>query len=159
VGIGTVHKFLNLAPPVKSNKKRGEFNWREWVPAMQQMQALKSKASWAQDEGAVDLSHATRPIAICDFGDQHLGAWSTDYAELTRLTDELINTPDLYIALLGDYGHYAIKLRNVLEVSDNLLPPEQQTDFLESWFDEIWHKVVLATWENHGVERQEKQAG
>jgi len=34
-----------------------------------------------------------------------------------------------------------------------------QTKFLRSWFDDIWHKVAFATWDNHGVQRQENQAG
>lgn len=157
---GVVGKYMNMASTApRANKKTGEFNWREWVPAMKQMQALKKKSSFSQDTATIELGDGKRPIALIDFSDQHMGAWSTDYEALTRLTDEILNTEDLYVALLGDYGHYAIKLRNVLEVADNLLPPEQQTDFIESWFDEIWHKVALSTWENHGVERQEKQAG
>jgi hypothetical protein len=142
-----------------SNKKHGEFDWREWVPAMQQMQALKKKSSYSQDQAVIELGDGKSPVALASFSDQHMGAWSTNYDSLKEMTDELMQTPNLYIALLGDYGHYAIKLRNVLEVADNLLTPEQQTDFLESWFEEIWPKVALATWENHGVERQEKQAG
>jgi hypothetical protein len=143
VGVGTVsncRRSAVLAP----DKKTGEFKWREWVPAMQQMQALKKKGSWSQDHAVIELGDGTRPVGLIDFSDQHMGAWSTDYDALVRLTDEIIKTDDLYVALLGDYGHYAIKLRNVLEVSDNLLPPEQQTDFIESWFDEIWHKVAIA---------------
>lgn len=161
VSVGMTHKLKGLAPltTIKSDKKMGETNWREWVPAMKQMQALKKKGSFSQDKAVIELGDGKSQIAIAAFSDQHLGAWSTDYNKLVELTDELMSTPNLYIALLGDYGHYAIKLRNVLEVSDNLLPPEQQTDFLESWFNEIWPKVALATWENHGVERQEKQAG
>jgi hypothetical protein len=85
------------------------------------------------------LGDGTKPIAIAGFSDQHLGAWSTDYDSLIQFTDEFLSIPDLYLGLIGDYEHMAIKLRNVLEVSDNLLPPEQQGDFFESWFGEIWH--------------------
>jgi hypothetical protein len=155
----TVDKYVNLAPAIQSNKKVGEFKWREWVPAMRTMQELKKKSSFSQETALIELGDGTKPVALAGFSDQHMGAWSTNYQGLCEMTDEILSTPDLYLALLGDYGHYAIKLRNVLEVADNLLTPEQQTDFLESWFDEIWHKVALATWENHGVERQEKQAG
>jgi hypothetical protein len=157
----TVSKYRSIPPPTppKVNKKTGDTNWREWVPAMKGMQALKRKGSWSQEEAFIELGDGKSPVALAPFSDQHMGAWSTNYDELVRFTDELLTTPNLYIGLLGDYGHYAIKLRNVLEVADNLLPPEQQTDFLESWFNEIWGRVAFATWENHGVERQEKQAG
>jgi hypothetical protein len=147
------------SPPVKSNKKAGETDWREWVPAMKQMQVLKKKGSYSQDHAVIELGDGTRPIAIAGFSDQHLGAWSTDYDSLIQFTDEFLSIPDLYLGLIGDYEHMAIKLRNVLEVSDNLLPPEQQGDFFESWFGEIWHKVAWASWENHSIEREERQSG
>lgn len=156
--VSNARHLPSLIPPV-SNKKRGEFNWREWVPQIQQFQQLKKKSSHSQDQAVIELGDGKSPVALASLSDTHMGAWSTDYGALVKLTDEILNTENLYVGLLGDYGHYAIKLRSVLEVSDNLLPPEQQTEFLESWFDEIWHKVAFATWENHGVERQEKQAG
>jgi hypothetical protein len=144
---------------IRSDKKVGEVHWREWVPTLQKMQALKKKGSFSQDHAFIELGDGTRPVALASFSDQHMGAWSTSYELLQRFTDELLETNDLYIALLGDYGQYSIKLRGVLEVSDNLLPPEQQTQFIESWFSEIWHKVAFATWDNHAVQRQENQAG
>lgn len=144
---------------IRSDKKVGETNWREWVPTLQKMQELKKKGSFSQDRAFIELGDGKRPVALASFSDQHMGAWSTSYELLQKFTDELLQTHDLYIALVGDYGQYSIKLRGVLEVSDNLLPPEQQTQFIESWFEEIWHKVAFATWDNHAVERQEKQAG
>jgi hypothetical protein len=157
--IWQVKKFAPTTAPVKANKKTGELNWRDWVPQMQAMQRLKKSASHSQDSACIELGDGKSPVALGSFSDMHMGAWGSDYDLLTQFTNEFLGIPNLYIALLGDYGHYAIKLRSVLEVSDNLLPPEQQTDFLDSWFGEIWHKVAFATWENHGVERQEKQAG
>lgn len=147
------------ASGIKSNKKHGRFKWREWVPALEKMQELRSKASFSQDEAFIELGDGTRPVALVCFSDQHMGAWSTNYRNLVRFTDEFLSIKDLYILLLGDIGQYAIKLRNVLEVSDNILPPEQQTQFIEDWLDEMQHKIVASVWDNHGVERQESQAG
>lgn len=144
---------------IRSDKKTGELNWREWVPAINNLQKLKSKSSFTQDRAFIELGNGKRPAVLVPFSDQHMGAWSTSHELLQRITDEILETEDVYVALVGDYGQYAIKLRGVLEVADNLLPPEQQTQFIESWFNEIWPKVAFATWDNHGVERQEKQAG
>lgn len=144
---------------IRSDKKTGEFDWREWIPAINNLQRLKRKGSFSQDRAFIELGNGTRPAVLVPFSDQHMGAWSTDHQLLARITDEILETEDVYVALVGDYGQYAIKLRGVLEVADNLLPPEQQTQFIESWFNHIWHKVAFATWDNHGVERQEKQAG
>lgn len=162
VAAGTVSNVKNrpeLTHPVQADKKVGDLNWREWLPAIQQIQALKKRASYSQDRASIVLGDGTQPVALGTFSDMHMGAWSTDHELLRECTDDFLAIPNLYLALLGDYGHYAIKMRNVLEVSDNLLPPETQTEFLESWLDEIKHKIAFATWENHGVERQEKQAG
>jgi hypothetical protein len=144
---------------IRSDKKEGELNWREMVPALKGMQDLKRKASHSQDRAFIELGDGNRPVALACFSDQHMGSWGADYDSLMRMTDELIETHDLYIALVGDYGQYSIKLRSVLESADNLMPPEMQTQFIDSWFNDIWHKVAFATWDNHAVERQEKQAG
>jgi hypothetical protein len=167
---GTVFKFKQIPPCVpdgvklsgagiKSNKKRGSMDWREWSAELERLQQLKRRGSHSQDTAFIELGDGSRPVAIAGFSDQHMGSWGCNYKELVSLTDELLNTRDLYIGLLGDYGQYSIKLRSVLEVMDNALPPEQQTQFVESWFGEIWHKVAFATWDNHAVERQEKLAG
>lgn len=144
---------------IRSDKKRGTLDWREVIPTLKKMQHVRSKASHSQDRAFIELGDGRRPVALASFSDQHMGSWGCDYDTLMRFTDELIDTDDVYIGLVGDYGQYAIKLRGVLEMADNLLPPEMQTKFIESWFDDIWHKVAFSTWDNHGIERQEKQAG
>jgi len=40
-----------------------------------------------------------------------------------------------------------------------MIGPDKQVQFLENWPDEISPKLILATWCNHGVEREEKQSG
>lgn len=159
VSVGTVSNVRNMAQPPKSNKKQGSFNWREWNGPIANFQKLKKKASNSQDQGTITLGDGKSPIILATLSDIHIGSWGADHALLEAITDELINTPNLYVALLGDYGQYSIKLRNVLEVSDNLLPPDMQTAYIESWFEEIWPKVAWATWDNHGVERQERGSG
>jgi ribosomal protein L21E len=169
VAVGTVHKFSQIpptgravryqAPGIRSDKKRGEMDWEEWTYQLEKMQDLKHKASDSQDHAFVELGDGNRPVALCDLSDAHIGSWGTNYQLLRELTHEINETPDLYLGLVGDEGQYAIALRNVLEVCDNIMPPELQTKFIQDWFDHIWHKVAFATWSNHGVERQEKQSG
>jgi hypothetical protein len=155
VGLGTVNKYKAAAPA--SDKAIGEFNWREWTPWIAQGQALKKKASWSQNSLNIDLGKG--PVLIYPLSDTHIGAWGADHTLLEKITDEILSLPNAYVALIGDLGEYAIRMRNVLETTSQILPPEQQTDFIESWFNEIWHKVAFATWDNHGVERQEQLSG
>jgi hypothetical protein len=53
----------------------------------------------------------------------------------------------------------SIRLRNVMEMGDNLLSPRLQDLFFESWVDDLALLLLWSTWDNHSVERQESQAG
>lgn len=142
-----------------SDKKISSFSWRRANPVLRDMQALKHEASGSQDYATIDFSHATEPICILALSDGHFGSIGCDYETLERVTDEILSIPNLYVAVLGDMLEMAVKLRSVLEVSGNLLSPQMQLMYLESWLDEIAHKVVFACWDNHSSERLEKQAG
>ncbi len=153
-------QFLRLqAPGIRSDKRVGSANWRDWSKELTQMQRSHRKRSFGQDRATIELGDGNHEICLATLSDMHMGSWGCDYGMLQELTDEIIQTPNLFVGLVGDYGQYAIRLRNVLEISDNIIPPESQTDFIQSWFDEIWPKVAFATWDNHGVERQESTSG
>jgi hypothetical protein len=160
VSHGLICKIIKNAskPALRSNKKFGNCNWREWTKPMRTLQALKHQSSFSQDTALIEIGKG-EGVGLINLSDLHMAAWSTNHDSLISITDEILSIKNLYVSLLGDYGQYAIVLRNMLEVADNLLPPEQQTDFLDSWFNEIYPKVAFATWENHGIERQEKLAG
>lgn len=140
------------------NKKTGDFNWREMVGHITGLQQIRHESSWSQDEADIRID-TDEPICVVTLSDTHLGAWSSDHELFVRITDEIINTPNLYVVLLGDLLNLAIKLRGVGEVKDDLLPPELQHLFLEQWLEEISPKLLMSTWDNHGVEREETQAG
>lgn len=160
VAVGTVRNVLNGPELIeRSDKKAGEFNWREWSSWIQDGQKLKKKASHSQDFATVKLGDGSHPVLLVPFSDQHIGAWGADYDLLQKFTDELLRAPHVYIALLGDYAEFAIKLRSVLETTSQVIPPDMQVEFVESWFDEIWPKVAFATFDNHTVEREEKASG
>jgi predicted phosphodiesterase len=91
--------------------------------------------------------------------DTHLGAWSTDYELFMRITDEIHSIPNLYLCLLGDMAHMAIKMRSMEEVQENLLPPDLQLMYLESWLSEMQHRVLASCWGNHDTEREQQLTG
>jgi hypothetical protein len=143
---------------VADTAKEPEVNWREWNDPIRTFQTLRRKAKGHSDEHAIAIE-AADPVAFVVLGDTHIGAWSSDHDLFERITDEILAIPGLYIALLGDLAHMAIKLRNVTEVGDNLLPADIQLLYLQSWLLEIQDRVLFATWGNHEVERAEAQAG
>jgi len=141
------------------DKKVGGLNWRDSIPLIVSMQKLRRDASWSQRTAAIRVGDGTEPIAVMAFGDQHIGAISTDYARFVEMTDLIVNTPNLFVALMGDEVEFAIKLRSVAEVCAQVIDPFMQAEFIESWLEEIMHKVVFSLWSNHSTEREEKATG
>lgn len=141
------------------DKKQGGLNWRDVIPAAQGMQKLRRTASWSQNTAQIKVGNGKEPVAVFCFGDQHIGAISTDYTLFAEMTDLILNTPNLYVALMGDETEMAIKLRSVAEVCAQVLDPFMQAEFIESWLTEIMHKVLFSTWSNHSIEREEKASG
>ncbi|HET9087121.1 MAG TPA: hypothetical protein VFN53_06350 [Acidobacteriaceae bacterium] len=154
-----VRQRMKTEPALQAAKKIGVTDWREWSDWAKAGQNLKKKASNSQEQAAFSLGEGKRPVILATFSDQHIGSWGCDYDLFAQITKEIVETPNLYLAMLGDETETAIKLRSVLEVVSQVIPPEQQEQFMESWLTEIAPKVAFATWSNHGVERQEKQAG
>lgn len=148
----------STAPIEAIDKKRGLFNWRDANRILGDLQTLRREASYSQDRALIKID-TDEPIAIVMLSDTHIGSWATDHELFESITDEILETPNLYVGLLGDLAQMAIKLRGVAEVTDNMLPPELQLEYLDSWLAEIADRVLFATWDNHAVEREEAQSG
>ena len=149
---------LATVAPAFPDKREGVLNWREANKVIRDMQELGSRASSSQDTAHIRLD-VDEPIGIVFLSDAHLGDWATDHELFERITDEILATPGLYIALLGDMAAMNVKLRGVAEVSANLLRPEQQLEYFLSWLDEVDDRLILSTWDNHAVEREENGTG
>jgi len=141
-----------------NNKKQGKVRWREVVKGIRQMQNIYDKASYTQHFANIRID-SNEPILVVNLADLHIGARGVDYEQLEVLTDEIIHTPNLYIALNGDLLETAINMRGVKEVTNQILEPEMQMEVLGDWLNEIKHKVLWATWDNHTAEREEKFTG
>ncbi len=144
---------------IKSDKKKADFQWREWCDHAERTQELYKRASQTQKEAAIELDDGKHPVLLLPFSDQHIGGRGVTYKEFRRLTEEIVSTPHLYIALLGDMTEFAIRLRSVAEICAQIFGPDKQIQFMEDWFAEIQPKVAFCTWENHETERSEKMAG
>jgi hypothetical protein len=158
----TVDKYNTaIVPPAEQeDKKIGEFDWREWSDWAKKGQELKKKSSWSQSgEPTFTLGDGTKPIILATFSDQHIGSWGSDYDLFCQITKEIVDTPNLYMVMLGDETEHAIKLRNVLEVTSQVFTPEIQERFIEAWLKEIDHKIAWTGWNNHSILRQENQSG
>lgn len=141
-----------------SKKELKELNWRTVLKPLEQLRESFQESKGHQTEAIWSIK-TEEPIVVLFLADLHMGSWATDHTILEQLTDELLSIDNLYIMLGGDLLQMAIKLRGVAEVSDNALPPYWQLKFLESWLEEVKHKVICSTWDNHSVMREEAQVG
>jgi hypothetical protein len=144
--------------PTSDTKPKGEFHWRTGFNYIKQGQQMFAKSKKSSDFAGYKIQ-TEKPVYVVCLGDLHKGSWGTNYETIEWLTDMLLEKEDLYCFLLGDLAQMSINLRGVKEVTDNALPPKYQMMMLESWLNEIVHKVVCSTWDNHSVMREEKEVG
>jgi len=155
-----INKGLSNTSVAKSNKKeKGEVGWRELGNLIKKHQDIKNELSTSQKYLTWEAPNGDSPIVVMVVGDTQLGSFGTDYDLFEKLTDEIVNTPNLYVLLVGDILQLAIKMRGLAEVLDNAINPSMQYEWLESWVNEIKHKIIAATWCNHGATREENVMG
>lgn len=138
-----------VKPVVFVDKKEGEFSWREWTPLIETIQTLDNKASFSQDKAKVEVTSDKRYIIILPLADLHIGSISVNYETLQLFTDYLLEHDNLYTILVGDIADNFVNFKNILAVHQQVLTPERQEQFLESWLDEIGEKVLATGWGNH----------
>jgi predicted phosphodiesterase len=144
----TLKRYVQYANKMV-NKKVGEFNWREWVPNMQERQRLHEKASWSQDSASITIKTDFPCIVYKPLADNHIGDIGCDYNRLLELTDLVKGIPYLYISLTGDDTDNFVSFKNQLPMLSQILSPEEQDEFLLSWLDEIKDKILFSGWGNH----------
>jgi hypothetical protein len=145
--------------PIRSNKKTAEMDWREWTEHLERTRELYQRAAQTQSFAEIELGNGKHPVCILPWSDIHWGGRGVDYKTFRSSTEEILSTPHLYVALVGDLVEFAIKLRSVAEICAQVVGPDKQVQFLENWLDELKPKLILSTWDNHPVAREEAQAG
>jgi hypothetical protein len=146
-------------PILYLDKKIGGFNWRDSIPVIKGMQKLRGDSSWSQATADIRVGDGVNPVTVMQLSDTHIGAFGTNYDLFVELTDLIINTPNLFFVLNGDEVEWAVKLRGVAEVCAQVLDPSMQIEFVESWLEEVVHKLLWATWSNHSTMRSEQAIG
>ena len=153
-----LQKLLNQKPALYAESPEQLTSWRDYIEPVKALQESYKKASLATNYPQHNIKTDSDICVVC-LADLHLGSSGTDYTLFEKITEELLNIPNLYAIIPGDALEMAIKLRGVKEVAGNILTPEHQLNFLESWLKDVQHKILLATWGNHAVMREERQVG
>jgi hypothetical protein len=144
-------------PSVLWNKKEADVHWTDWLAPLEALQKLHKRASGSQDTARIVVGAETA-LPLLFISDWHIGSWGTSYTRLAQITDK-IRKLGLRVAVLGDMLQMAIRLRGILEISDNALTPRDQFSFLRSWLEDMVDLLLWATWDNHSVQREEDATG
>jgi hypothetical protein len=145
------------APNVQWDKKEKDFHWTDVLAPLEAMQGIAKAASNSQDFAHIRIE-TDRPVPVLFISDWHIGSWGVSYKEVAETT-RLIQSLGIQIACLGDMLQMSIRMRNVLEMGDNLLSPRNQMLFLESWLEDLAPQMLWSTWDNHSVAREEEFTG
>lgn len=144
-------------PAITWDKKEGNVHWTDFLKPLEELQSLHKRASGSQDTASIQYS-GDGALPLLFISDWHIGSWGTSYAKLAMVTEK-IRRLGLRVAVLGDMLQMSIRLRGILEISDNALTPRDQMAFLRSWLDDLSDLILWATWDNHSVEREEDATG
>ena len=134
---------------VFTDKKIGEVNWREWNDYLIKGQELHQKASWSQDALRLELKTEYPCLVFKPMADFHLGSIATNYKMFVEFSDLFLKVPYLYGALIGDENDNFVSFKNQLAVLQQIMSPEQQDNFFESWLMDMIDKLFFSTWANH----------
>ena len=144
---------------VEDDKKLGVFDWREWAELLVKRQGLHEKASFSQDSATVKIDTKYRYIVYKPLADLHIGDIGTNYADLIDFTDSIKSLPYVYISLSGDETDNFVSFKNQLAVLQQIMSPDEQDRFLESWLAELDSRILFSGWGNHSCDFEEKVSG
>lgn len=140
------------------DKREPRMNWREANNLLRMVQQFRDEASGEQHTARITVD-TDRPFPVLCLSDLHIGAASAWYDGLERLTDQIMDIPDLRVFLLGDVINAAIKMRGKKEMDDDILSFGEQVEYVRSWLDELEDRVLVACWGNHDSQREEDLTG
>lgn len=153
------HSTNTLTPRLPTVETPNEnIHWREIVKVTQDIQELSARASHESNRINTEIT-IDKPVCLVFLSDLHLGAIGTDYEQFKRVTEDIINTEGLYVILGGDEVNFAVKMRGITEIREDLISPELQHRLLESWIKDIGHKVIASCSGNHDAWRTTNTTG
>lgn len=134
-------------------------DWREIVAFAQESKKFVLRRQATQTKATISLGN--RMCALVFSGDVHFGSLHTEMDAWIKDTDFLLNTPDLYLATLGDEADNFIHFRNMSAVFSQVVSPQLQQITIQGYLEELAkaRKLKLAWWGNHTEEFEEKLMG
>jgi hypothetical protein len=133
------------------DKKVGSFDWNEFLGYAKKKTELDKKASHKQSEVTATIKAGGKPVAVSESADWHLGSGATDYGRFIEDIRFYIDTPRLYMILVGDLIENFKQFRTIQPILAQVLPPHQQRKVLGGIFTELTDrgKLLAVGYGNH----------
>jgi predicted phosphodiesterase len=140
--------------------KNADMDWKQWLKF-----AINSKNTLYQEAGfgsqIAEKEFKERRIALVFSSDWHLGSVSTNYDAFMRNIEFLLDTPNLYMVVVGDTIDNFLQFPDKSARLHQIINPMYQKKMLKSIIDElISRKKIIATgWGDHDSRFEEKLNG
>jgi len=136
---------------IKKEIKRPVYNWRDYSKVAQDHQQLKDDAQASQVEANVSIGESDIVLFL---GCLHFGARGTDYGFLERLTNFIKENRIKFIMAGDDVDMFFSNFYSAMAIHEQVLSPQEQLYFLESWLDEVGDLLLASCWGNHELRIQ-----
>jgi len=135
--------------------------WRDFTRLAKEHQQIRQSLDFSETEANVGITADTDKdgIVVLPLSDLHVGGEGVDYLAIESITD-FIKTNKIYVILVGDeLDTFFSNFKNASALFQQVLNPEEQITFLESWLGEIEPWLLACGWGNHTEKRLEGLLG
>jgi hypothetical protein len=133
--------------------------WRDLTKVAKEHQKIREDLGFSHTEATISISTKKEGIIILPVADLHVGSEGTDYLFVEQLTDFIVKN-DVYVVLVGDtLDTFFANFKSAAAIFQQILNPQEQEKFLDSWLKEIDNNLLAATWDNHSSMRIENILG
>lgn len=137
-----------------------KMDWRQWLNFAI---TTKDKLSKENGFGSQIATHEFKQdsVSIVFSSDWHLGSISTNYETFMRNIEYIMETPNLYIVVVGDTIDNFLTFPDKSAMLGQILTPQYQKKMLKSILDELVStgKLIATGWGDHDSRFEEKLSG
>jgi len=142
---------------VKEPEKK---NYKEWIQFANYIKQQFEKESQTIEQTAIK-KFKEGPIVVVFSSDWHLGSLATNYEEFERNIDFILNTPNVYMVIIGDTIDNFLQFPDKSALLSQIMNPRYQKYMLKSILDELLrkNKILAVGWGDHDSRFEEKLSG
>lgn len=123
-------KWQHFTPDFVDTKS-AEVDPNKLIQEQEIQRRIRLENKLGQESADVNIN-TDLPVSIVHIGDTHIGSVFTNMSEVLRKVKKVINTPNTYVAFMGNIVDNAIPSQYPDNMLNNTFPPEQQVPLAQS---------------------------